>query len=119
MGKGRLGLTILASLSFAAAPVQAAQYCVGKITNVLMYADGRVLIVGTWRGDYTTICSTQGNFGNIATEVCLSWYGAALKARADNTNVTIYYPNDGGHTCADLLTYGNSPAPEYLLLYST
>lgn len=96
----------------------ATEYCYGKITNVAMYADGTVLIVGTWRGDYTTICSTQGTWGGIPAETCMAWYGAALKARADNTNVVMYYPNTNGATCSNIPTYGGSPAPGYLMLYT-
>jgi len=92
--------------------------CSGKISHVLMYSSGVVMIVGSWRGDYTVICSTDGSWGGIASETCLAWYGTALKARADNTTVDVYYASPGSSTCATLPTYGGALVPGYLLVIS-
>jgi hypothetical protein len=43
----------------------------------------------------------------------LAWYGAALKARADDTTVSIYYATNS-YTCATLPTYGSSIVPVYI-----
>lgn len=102
----------LITSSVHAAPL----YCTGTISAVLMYADGRVMIQGTWRGDFTDICNGQGTWGGIAETTCLSWYGAALKARKDVTTVTVYYPNGGSYTCATIPTYSSAPVPGYLML---
>ena len=94
----------------------AVQYCAGKVLNVLMYSNGTVMIVGSWRGDFTVLCSIQGDWGSIPSETCFAWYGAALKARADNSNVTIYYPSDQGYTCANMPTYGGALVPGYFMV---
>jgi hypothetical protein len=100
-----------------ALPAKADQlWCQGTIQSVLMYSDGRVMIVGSWRQDYTQVCTTQGSWGGISTETCLSWYGAAIKARADHSNVTVNYGNAQGFTCSNVPTYGSSLVPGYLML---
>src|ERR1700710_96690 len=106
----------LLAVAFAL-PAKADQlWCQGTIQAVLMYSDGRVMIVGSWRQDYTQMCTTQGSWGGISTETCLSWYGAAIKARADHSNVTLNYSNAQGFTCSNVPTYGSSLVPGYLML---
>jgi hypothetical protein len=88
--------------------------CGGTLSAVLLYADGSVMIQGTWRNDLTIICNTQNNFGGIDTSICLAWYGAAVKASQSHVGVGIYYTGDT-YTCANLPTYHNSPPPVYLM----
>jgi hypothetical protein len=88
--------------------------CTGTINGVLLYADGSVMIQGSWRGDLTMICNTQNNFGGIDTSICLAWYGAAVKSSQGHVIVGTYYSGDT-YTCANLPTYHNSPPPVYLM----
>lgn len=88
----------------------AAIECVGKVGKVLLYADGSVNVLGAWRGDYTIVCNTNG--GAVSTEVCLSWYATLLKAKANNTDVTVYYNTT--YACNNLPTYGSTPTPVYV-----
>ncbi len=105
------------ALQFLASSVYAAPlYCIGTIQRVLLYADGTVAIVGSWRGDYTYVCNAQGTWGGIADTTCLSWYGALLKARKDATNVTYYYYDGAGFSCANLPTYSSSLVTGYVEL---
>lgn len=109
--------TLLVAVSALCAGPQAhaAVDCVGTVAKVLLYADGTVNIVGSWRGDYTFVCSTSGSFGAVPAEVCLTWYATLMKAKTDNLNVTIYYNTNTA--CAALPTYGSSPVPVYLGFY--
>ena len=109
------GVAVASTLIFSTAN---ALDCAGKISQVLMYSSGLVMIVGSWRGDYPVICSTDGSWGGIASETCLAWYATALKARADNTTVDVYYASPGSATCATLPTYSGALVPGYLLVIS-
>jgi hypothetical protein len=101
----------LALLCMAASLARADMDCTGTLTAVLMYSDGSVLIRSSWRNDYTRLCGTQD--GVVATEVCLAWYGAAIKAKADNKTVSVYYYGTPSSSCATLPTYNNTPKPAY------
>lgn len=87
-------------------------YCSGTISEVLMYASGSVLILSSWRGDWTEICNTQGSFGGIDGASCLAWYGAAVKAAASQMQAGVYYSGNA-YTCANLPTYDSSLVPVY------
>lgn len=52
-------LVIAASL-FSLPASGATLWCTRKIQSVLMFSNGTVMIVGSWRADYTQTCSTQG-----------------------------------------------------------
>jgi hypothetical protein len=108
----------LAALLALAFPVlgAAAVDCVGTVSKVLLYADGTVNIMGSWRGDYTFVCSTTGVYGSqVSAEVCLGWYALLTKAKADNLNVTVYYNTNT--PCNGLPTYQSTPVPHYVGLY--
>lgn len=108
-------LPIVAAALCGPSQAHAAVDCVGKVAKVLLYEDGTVNIVGSWRGDYNFVCSTSGNFGNVPAEVCLSWYATLVKAKTDNLDVTVYYNTNT--PCSALPTYGSSPVPVYIGLY--
>lgn len=93
-------------------PIQshAAIDCIGKVVKVLLYADGTLNLLGSWRGDYTVLCSTT--YGSVSAEVCMGWYGLLVKAKAENTDVTVYYNTT--YACNNLPTYGSSPTPVYV-----
>ena len=88
--------------------------CSGTLGGVLLYADGTVMIQGSWRGDWTMLCNTQNNWGGIDMSTCLAWYGAAVKSSQGHTTVGTWYNGDA-YTCSNLPTYRNSPPPVYLL----
>lgn len=108
-------LFLAAASGLALAPAHAAVDCVGKVSKVLLYADGTVNILGSWRGDYNFVCSTSGAFGSVPAEICLSWYATLTKAKTENLDVTVYYNTNT--PCAALPTYQSSPAPVYIGLY--
>lgn len=99
------GLLLMASMQ-----AQAAIECIGKVQKVLLYADGTLNLLGSWRGDFTVLCNTNG--GTVSTEVCMGWFALLTKAKADNADVTVYYNTT--YACNNLPTYGDSPAPVYV-----
>jgi hypothetical protein len=105
---------VMSMVGMIPSPAHADLYCTGKITSVLMYNDGSVMVVGSWRNDLTKLCNTQD--GTVPTEVCVSWYAAALKARTENSTVSVYYYGPSGSpaaSCAALPTYGATPLTAY------
>src|SRR4051794_26825318 len=88
---------VLALVSFSS---HAATDCNGTVTRVLLYGDGSVNLLASYRNDYTVLCNTNGTFGGIPAEVCLSWYATALDAVAHGKQVNVYY--GATLTCATL-----------------
>ena len=102
-----------AALSMGSGASHAADlYCSGTVQYVLLYYDGAVALLGSWRGDYTYLCSTSGSWGSIPPEVCLAWYATAVKAADDGKHVAIYY-SPSSYTCTTLPTYSSAPVPFY------
>jgi hypothetical protein len=104
-------MALFASLAGAAA-IASPINCQGTVLDALLYADGSVNIRGSWRSDFTFVCNTNGTFGGVATEVCLSWYATAVKAISLGKTLQVYYNTT--YTCATLPTYGSSPVPVYI-----
>jgi hypothetical protein len=100
------------ALATVCAATQAAIHCEGLVNYALLYSDGTVNVIGAWRGEYTYLCNTNGTWGGISAEVCLSWYALAAKAAADGKVLAVYYNTDS-YTCANLPTYGSSLVPTY------
>jgi hypothetical protein len=103
-------------LCAAGASCYAADFqCSGTVQYALLYADGTVNIMTSWRGDYTYLCSTSGSWAPataVPQEVCLSWYATAVKAAAEGRHVAVYYSGTT-YTCATLPTYSGAPVPLY------
>jgi hypothetical protein len=108
------GVVLLAGMMPTLA--QAELSCSGKINAVLLYNDGSVLVGASWRNDYVKLCNTQD--GAVPSEVCLGWYAAALKARAENTTVGVHYYGTPAASCITLPTYNNTPAPAYFGVFN-
>jgi hypothetical protein len=101
--------TVLALISVSS---NAATDCNGTVTRSLLYGDGTVNVLTSYRNDYTVICNTNGTFGGIPGEVCLSWYATTLNAIAHGKQINIYYA--ATLTCATLPTYWSAPVPTYV-----
>jgi len=89
--------------------------CSGTVQYALLYNDGTVNIMTSWRNDYTYLCSTTGSWAPAAAvsqDVCLSWYATAVKAAAEGKHVAIYYSGTT-YTCATIPTYSGAPVPLY------
>lgn len=113
MNKSLSVLAATACILLASLRVEAAASCSGTVGTVLLYYDGSVNVLTSWRGDYTYVCNIHGGWAGISQEVCLGWYGALVKAQADSLNVIVYY-NAGSYTCGNLPTYAAAPPPYYL-----
>ena len=113
----RRGAQLVAAFAIAAAMLagpaaKADIYCAGTFSDLIMYYDGSVMVLSSWRNDWTYICNTQGQWGGIDGASCLAWYAAAVKAAMSQVPVGIWYSGNT-YTCANLPTYGSAPAPLY------
>src|SRR5258708_27893189 len=61
--------------------------CSGRLTSMLVYSDGMLVINTSWRGDYTKLCNLAGTPTDIAT--CASW--VAIAKEAIRSAKTVFY----------------------------
>lgn len=47
-------------------------WCSGKVTNAYVVSNRYLILKGSWRNDYTRICSTDGSNG-VDTVTCSLW----------------------------------------------
>lgn len=113
-----LALLLVVPLSCQQA-VAAPLGCSGTVQRIIQYADGRMMIFGSWRGDFTMMCNTETAWNGIPTGVCTKWYAAANIAYTTGRQVVVSYADAGTATCGTLSTYQSAPPPDYLLLQPT
>lgn len=92
----------------------AGTWCDGSLRGVYVNALGSVVVKGSWREDWTTICNLKGAFGGIDATTCAVWSGLAAKATEKSAPVTIMYSES--LSCNVLQTYDAAPAPFYFML---
>jgi hypothetical protein len=109
MSRRQLAAIVAALGALAAAESRA---CAGTLNEYIVYSDGTLMVFGSWRGDWTYLCSTQGTLHSISSETCFSWLAMATAARVHNKTFGVYYA--GSLNCATLPTYSGSPAPMYV-----
>lgn len=104
----------LVLLSAALLPLQAvAVYsCAASVQRVLVYRDGMVNVLHSGRGDYTMICSMNGNHGDVSSTTCAMWTAMLQAIKKKNGVAEFYF--DGNGSCATLPTYGSAPIPVYI-----
>jgi len=113
--KPLLALLFIASLSYEQA-LASPLACSGTVRNIIQYADGRMMIFGSWRGDFTMLCNTATVWNGISTGVCSKWYATASIAYTTGRPVVVSYGDAGTATCGTLPTYQSAPPPDYLSL---
>lgn len=109
---GLLSSFVLAGMPAAA---QTSIYCVGKISNMLIYEDGGVMILPSFRGDWVKVCSVSSVWNTIPVEVCDRWLTTLTSALLADRFVTINYYSSTA-ACSQLPTYGSAPSPDYIML---
>jgi hypothetical protein len=89
-------------------------WCDGQPTQLWVAVNGTVTFSPSYRGDHTSICSLNSEWQSVPTQTCWSWFAILSTAIANGRSVRVYY--DVPYTCSTLPTYGNSPAPSYVML---
>lgn len=103
---------ILSSFSYASSY----HFCNGKIKTVWIEGNGNVYIVGTWRNGHTKICNVVSEWKYVNPESCKTWVATAQLAYASKADITIRYHRASAQSCSTIPTYGDAPAPNYLML---
>ena len=93
--------------------VQAAVNCSGDIKRVYVTKVGDLVILGSWRNDYTKVCNVAIEWGGVKDSTCKAWLSIAEAAQISKTPVIVRYNLS---SCSDIPTYTASPSPEYLML---
>ncbi|MBQ0935094.1 hypothetical protein [Ideonella paludis] len=92
-------------------------WCQGKVSRVLTYSSGELMITSSWRGDWTTICNVETPRAGIPVGVCKNWYSQLSAATVADREVIVYYSGvPDGISCSNLGTYGGAPVPGYVSL---
>jgi len=98
------------------APAYADGPCSGTVLNSYVTGYGAAIIRGSWGGGYTQICSITSIWKGVSPDVCALWVAKIDSAISTGHTVTLYYY--GSTTCSTIPTYGDSPAPYYVMLNS-
>ena len=109
----KTGLALLLS-TLAGVAMAADVQCNGSVSSLLIYTDGTVNILASWRSDYTHICNLKQVRKGVDPLTCAMWVNAIESARKLSATIKTYYTDDGSFTsCADLPRYAAAPAPVY------
>jgi hypothetical protein len=91
-------------------------WCTGTVSNVYIAADNSVVIKGSWRNDYTRICSTDGSTG-VDTVTCSLWFSIVSSSMTNDKQVILMYSDQNGqYQCNNLPTYYQIHNPSYVML---
>ncbi|MDM3869723.1 hypothetical protein QSV34_00005 [Porticoccus sp. W117] len=90
------------------------QWCNGKIKHVFVYRTGEVVVLGSWMNQWTTICNLNEEWKEVSAEQCKNWYSLIQTAVVTKSPAIVYYTD--APECSALPTYGNAPAPYYVML---
>lgn len=109
-----LAIAAVAALGLSAQPASAAMWCGSTVSASWVNYNGDVLILGSWRGTHTQICNLKTEWKGISPDICASWMAKMDAAVSLGRAVTVYYAET--MECSALPTYGDSPAPYYVML---
>ncbi|MDH4871670.1 hypothetical protein [Pseudomonas sp. BN515] len=110
-------LSFIVLMALSAAAQSDALYCAGKIAQAIVYGNGNLMVLSTWRSDWTVLCNLKGT-PSIDSVTCSHWSSLTSMAFKDGATLGLYYNVPTGTTCANLPTYAKAPVPVYLRLVS-
>ena len=84
------------------------------MNDVLMYSDGRVAVLTSFRSDWVVLCGVRDEFKSIDPLVCWGWYSLVMTAKKEAKDVRIYYNHPDVVSCSTLPTYSSSAPPVYV-----
>lgn len=86
--------------------------CVGKVKHLLVYANGTVNVLNSFRNDFTVVCNLNSNHGAVTPTVCASWVALLAHIKKKDGLAVHYYP--AGTVCSAVPTYADAPVPGYI-----
>jgi hypothetical protein len=109
----KLLAVIVATLAIVCPAWAAPQWCAGTVSNLYVVSDATVLMIGSWRGDFTRVCNLDQPLNGISALTCASWTALLSKAVSRGSTVTVYYAD--APACNLLPSYYNAPVPGYVM----
>lgn len=86
----------------------------GKITRLYASNGGVLVIRGSWRNEYATICSLEGEWKGVKVDTCKGWLSVATTAQISKSNVIVFYADVA--SCETIPAYDTAPSPSYVML---
>lgn len=108
-------IALASGLVCLANPALANVACVGTVNSTHVMSSGGVFVYGSWRSSYIQICNISTTWKGVPPEVCATWIAKADSAVSFGKIVTLYY--SGTIDCSSYPTYGNAPAPVYVMIH--
>ena len=106
------GILALGTSSFPA--TAAPTYCAGTLSASWIRKTGDVIIESSWRQNHTQICNIRYEWKGVPVDTCIAWVAKLDAAVTMNKRILIYYTE--ALSCDTMPTYGDSPAPYYVML---
>jgi len=98
-------------------PSWAQLWCSGKVTHMLTYSSGEVMIMSDYRGDWTSICNIETVRAGVSVSTCKNWAAQVVLAMGLDKTVTVFYPSDPAvKDCRSIPSYHAAPSPGYVAL---
>jgi hypothetical protein len=115
--RGWLSILIIATIVFGIPTIASAQtiWCSTKVTNLLVYGNGNAVVFPSARGAYVQFCNINSDWKGISPLTCVTWLSLLRSAVSRQADVTIEYAS-GATDCINLPTFGDAPAPSYVML---
>lgn len=101
-------------LSAPSANAQGPLWCEGIVRTVLVDKEGTLLLMASYRNDWTQICNITTTWKSVPAAVCNVWVAHLTTAVATQQNIIVAYGSLS--SCGALPTYGDSPGPNYVSL---
>ncbi|UDF35490.1 UNVERIFIED_ORG: hypothetical protein LHJ69_23580 [Shinella sp. XGS7] len=91
-------------------------WCEGRVSRVMTYAMGDLMIHADYRGDWTAICNIETPRGGVPPGVCKNWFAQLSMAVALDKAVVVHYYDPSLQSCNTIPAYHAAPAPNYVHL---
>ncbi|MEP4656419.1 hypothetical protein [Parasphingorhabdus sp.] len=88
--------------------------CYGTVSDGHLRADGSVMINPIYYPSYTQICNVKADWKDVSKDVCWGWFSQVNTAVVEARHIRVYSLTS--LACDALGTYGNAPAPYYVML---
>ena len=96
-------------------------YCTGNLQKMFIHENGDLMVLMSYRNDWTKLCNVKADHQGISPIVCQAWLTTLKDALAGNgtgtgtrMSVTIQYVTT--ETCSTLSTYNSTPRAGYVMI---
>jgi hypothetical protein len=90
--------------------------CTGNFDDVLVRANGDLVVHSTWRSDWTYLCNVNAATGAaVSAKTCASWLALATVAVDTQKPTTTSYTSNTLANCAVVPTDNSAPAPDSVM----